>query len=217
MQSQCTRPVCQCTVVRPCEQCGRDFAGRQYHHMGLPPTRFCSMRCVGVARESETPAETVARFWAKVDRTGDCWPWTAGRSSDGYGRFSIRHRTLNAHRVVWEWMNGPIPDGMCVRHRCDNPPCVRPDHLMLGTTDDNMKDKVARGRQPRGKTHYAHLHPETRRGERNPAAKIDASIVAEIIARYTAGGISQSGLARAYGLSQPHVSRIVRGENWRVT
>lgn len=81
-------------------------------------------------------------FWSKVDKTGECWVWVAGRFVTGYGAY----RNQGAHRVSWGLMNGPIPAGLFVLHRCDNPPCVRPDHLFLGTHTDNMHDKVAKGR-----------------------------------------------------------------------
>lgn len=99
----------------------------------------------------------VARFWSYVDRSGDCWLWTRGLTSpSGYGRFKYwsetegRWLTRGVHRISWELANGPIPDALLVRHRCDNPPCVRPDHLTLGDHAENMHDAVARGRHSGG-------------------------------------------------------------------
>lgn len=92
------------------------------------------------------------RFWAKTDRTGPtgCWEWTRQRlNSPGvlnYGVVWWDGGTRRAHRVAWQVTNGPIPDGMWVLHRCDNPPCIRPEHLFLGDHDLNMADKVAKGR-----------------------------------------------------------------------
>lgn len=87
------------------------------------------------------------RFWSKVDRSGDCWTWTASRTRHGYGRIGLGHdRVETAHRVSWMLANGPIPEGVFVCHRCDNPPCVRPDHLFLGTALDNIRDMIAKGR-----------------------------------------------------------------------
>jgi hypothetical protein len=87
------------------------------------------------------------RFWAKVDRSGECWEWRGATSGDGYGRVWAGDRTRQATHVAWEMVNGPIPDGLWVCHSCDNPPCVRVDHLWLGTISDNAKDRDGKGRR----------------------------------------------------------------------
>src|SRR6185369_11378251 len=105
-------------------------------------------------------AEVIQRFFSHVNKDGPapvhqpklgpCWIWTAG-TSRGYGQFSRSHKVkVPAHRVSWVIHNGPIPDGLFVLHRCDRPECVRPDHLFLGTGDDNMADMVSKGRQAAG-------------------------------------------------------------------
>lgn len=88
------------------------------------------------------------RFWAKVVKTEGCWKWTAKRDRNGYGRFSPngQYSQTVAHRFSWELHNGPIPEGMLVCHHCDNPECTNPSHLFLGTPQDNMDDKVRKGR-----------------------------------------------------------------------
>jgi len=98
------------------------------------------------------------RYWLKVDRRGqeDCWAWAGGCDHGGYGRIKAagERRNLAAHRVAWEFRYGPIPGGLCVLHRCDNPGCVNPEHLFLGTVADNNRDKKEKGRSTRGESNH---------------------------------------------------------------
>jgi hypothetical protein len=86
------------------------------------------------------------RFWSKVERTDDCWIWTGGRHDFGYGIFWVKGKFWRAHRWSYQQRYGPIPDGLDVLHRCDNPPCVNPDHLFVGTAADNCLDMRRKGR-----------------------------------------------------------------------
>jgi uncharacterized protein YjiS (DUF1127 family) len=87
-------------------------------------------------------------FWSKVKRGGpdECWPWLAATNEKGYGVVGGKDGTTKANRVAWKLTNGPIPDGKCVLHRCDNPPCCNPGHLFTGTRGDNNRDMHAKGR-----------------------------------------------------------------------
>lgn len=95
------------------------------------------------------------RFWSKVDKSGDCWEWQAYKDRDGYGQFTFNKRDTGAHRVSYILEHGEIPEGSCVCHTCDNPGCVKPEHLFAASQGENMRDKTEKGRQSRGSKHYA--------------------------------------------------------------
>lgn len=103
----------------------------------------------------------IERFWAKVEpRASGCWEWTAARVYDRqgratYGSFNDGEKNRSTHRFIWETMYGPVPDGLMVMHTCDNPPCVRPSHLALGTHGQNMAQMVARRRFAHGLRHHS--------------------------------------------------------------
>lgn len=86
------------------------------------------------------------RFWRKVDKSGECWTWTGSRNHKGYGRLSTPDGVRLTHALSWELHFGAIPAGKWVLHRCDNPPCVNPDHLWVGTAKENTADMIAKGR-----------------------------------------------------------------------
>lgn len=145
------------------------------------------------------------RFWAKVQKTESCWIWSAGTSIGGYGDFSVTHSIkVPAHRFSWEFTYGPIPAGISVLHSCDNPPCVNPEHLFLGTKGDNNRDRAQKGRS-KGVFFKGSLH-------RN--AKLTEDAVLDIRRRYAAGGIYQRELANEYGVTRFAIGEIVNRVNW---
>jgi hypothetical protein len=113
----------------------------------------------GAYERPETRAKPLGeRFWLKVRKGEGCWEWQGARLPHGYGHLSVPDRGhVNAHRIAWELTNGEIPDGLWVLHHCDNPPCVRPDHLFLGTAQDNVDDSIRKGRRSGGASAHAAL------------------------------------------------------------
>ena len=159
-----------------------------------------------IARKGPKPKPLAERLFEKTDYTGDCSIFHGAIFPNGYGYLSTRHNgpRILAHRLAWELANGPIPPGMCVCHRCDNPPCVRVDHLFLGTHAENMRDKVSKGR----------ANTPNRAGERNSQAKLTLAQVSEIRALYARGAGSWAGLAMQFSVSKRAIGRILRNEGW---
>jgi hypothetical protein len=158
---------------------------------------------------------TLQRFWSKVVKTSECWNWIASKRNKGYGAFVwcsdgevVQGR---AHRFSWEIHNGKVPDGMCVLHRCDNPACVRPDHLFIGTIADNNRDMRTKGRRVPPGTHGP---CNWARGERHRAARLSEGDVHRI-RRERASGLSYSQIAARNGIYPAHACKICTGRLWR--
>lgn len=163
------------------------------------------------------PKSITDRFWSKVDKSGDCWLWTGGRfGADGYPAFWDGTRTMRAHRFSYELTNGHLPDKLFVCHKCDVKLCVRPDHLFSGTTQDNMADMVAKGRQARGDRHGSTLHPDSvARGSKNGFARLTDEQAGNIKARYSRRRITYKMLAAEYGVSWHTIRAIINGRGWK--
>jgi Pectobacterium phage endonuclease len=169
-----------------------DAWGREYHK--TPRGQYAS-----------TPL--AERFQRKVQQAGDCLEWTGSTNRSGYGHFNVGgNRPKLAHRVAWELAhNATIPPGLIVMHTCDNPRCVKPSHLRLGTFADNTRDMFSKGRGC----------PDIykKRGVESVNAKLNPDAVHQIRAGRAAGE-TISALARAHGVSRPTINAILRGKTW---
>jgi hypothetical protein len=148
------------------------------------------------------------RFLNRVNKTEGCWIWTGHiddhRGKPPYGKFFHGGVMTMAHRASYRLFIGPIPPELFVCHKCDNPSCVRPDHLFLGTAGDNNADRHAKGRSSRdmGRT-----------GESHPAARLTAEVVVSIRKR-AAEGAPLSAISREFGISKGHAGNIVTRQSW---
>lgn len=144
-----------------------------------------------------------ANFWAKVDMLGECWVWTGATGRWGYGKLRYGGHDYSAHRCAYEFTYGPAQKGLFVCHRCDNPPCVNPAHLFLGTAKDNTADMHAKGRAARAGA----------AGEANRAARLSADDVLQIRNQFAAG-VAPKELAAVFGVGSSGINRIIRGSAW---
>jgi predicted DNA-binding protein (UPF0251 family) len=151
------------------------------------------------------------------DGPNGCWLWVGGRSTAGYGIISHEEHLIGAHRYSWELHNGPIPAGMEILHNCpggDNPQCVNPVHLLLGTHADNMADAARKGRMFNGEDRALMQRQTAPRGERHWNARLTDESVA-VIRERIAQGESHASVARRLGVSRQTVSDVVHGATWR--
>lgn len=155
-------------------------------------------------KHDESALEDLARFMQHVYMTGraECWLWIGNKPDGRYGHFSVSGKIYKAHRWLYALVCGEIPEGMVIRHKCDNPSCVNPAHLTIGTHADNVADKYERGRAP------------NRQGEKHPLARLTEDKVKEI-RRMSELGWPNSRIAAEFGVSTQHVGKVVRRENWR--
>lgn len=152
------------------------------------------------SKNSKTPEE---RFWSKVNIKSDteCWEWTGSKSKKGYGLFDARCGESRAHRVSWMFSFGNVPNGVFVLHSCDNPSCVNPNHLFLGSAKDNTQDMIRKSR-------------DSLIGSKNSQAKLSEVSIVEIKTLYQSG-ISISKISSLFNVVYETIWDIVNGNTWK--
>lgn len=169
-------------------------------------------------KRGKKPIDPAVRLWSRVNKNGavirpelgPCWEWTGYRNPLGYGQIRMGpvetgKRTKLVHRVAWEMERGPIPDGLCACHKCDNPSCVRVEHLFLGTRAENNYDRDAKGRARR-------IGP---RGELARAAKLTQNDVELIRLVCETLPVDKADVGAAWGITKKHVANLVARRCWR--
>lgn len=156
------------------------------------------------------------RFEAKwiPEPNSGCWLWTASTNHWGYGWFGVGGEVLLAHRVSWRMYVGEIPAGKFVCHKCDNPPCVNPDHLFVGTNAENIADRMRKGRRGGGSRTRGYTRPLFS-GDHNPNAILNSDAVAVIRGLYSRGGITQADIATAFGVARTTIQNVIDGNTWK--
>ena len=148
--------------------------------------------------------QELLRFWGRVDidiSLDVCWEWKGRKNSDGYGEFDYNNTCTFAHRYSWMTLHGEIPKGMVICHKCDNPPCCNPNHLFMGTVQDNVRDRDAKGRQA------------DRHGKKNGRAVLDEEKV-RAIKLLRKNGATYKELQQEFGVSNGCINHIVNGRHW---
>ena len=179
----------------------RDQIIRQIHHPTEKATGLC------LATTDQGRIDTLKyRFLDHVVQQGDCYVWTGTTRKNGYGHFAIQGRIYLSHRISYLLFRDNIPPGLCVLHRCDNPQCITPKHLFLGTLKDNVYDCIAKGRARRGhKTIY---------GEKHANAKLSNAVV-ELIRKYRREGWTLKEISELCHVSMSLISMIINGKRWK--
>lgn len=158
-----------------------------------------------MSKAKYTPAQQRIAFWNKIAITSDdnmCWEWQGYISPYGYGVYHphTKSKGVFAHRLAWQHINGAIPDGLFVCHKCDNRACCNPKHLFLGTAKDNSEDMVNKGRSITG--------------EKNPMRRLSWEIVRQIRAMYATNQYSQHELGRRFQVTAATINHIVHNKKW---
>jgi len=176
------------------EGCERPYYARGFCKRDYLRARSSGLELLPILSDSEILAKGL------TPAPGGCLVWGKYTAKNGYGQLGIHSKAMQAHRLAWTLANGPIPPGLKVLHRCDNPPCCNPDHLFLGTQADNVADMVAKNRNVYG--------------ERQNSSKLTSDQVITIRARYAQGGTTHKSLAIKYGVNPTTIGCVVRGQTW---
>lgn len=179
--------LCQC-------DCGRITQVNGYN-LTSGITKSCKVGgCRGISDERW--------FWNKIDYTSFCWNWLGWKTAKGYGEFRFEGKNnIRAHRLSYRLKIGPIPDGLFVLHKCDNPSCVRPDHLFLGTLAENCRDRHRKGR--------------TAKGSQNGWAKLTELDIKSIRKLASTTSLLQKEIADRFGVTSENIRHILSGKTWR--
>lgn len=241
--------VCHHCDTPPCVRPDHLFLG---NHAENAADRIAKGRLAGVRADMQALVEKARslratpedRFWQKVEVTDTCWLWSGATDRDGYGKLEFKGRHYRPHRLAYELTQGSIPDGLLLRHTCDNRLCVRPGHLIPGTQQDNIQDREDRSRTAKGETHWSHRYPQEweqfkqrqpgrpratkapkplrvpvvrvpMRGETNGNARLTADQVIEIRRQYSQGIASQPQLAARFNVNQATIWRVVHRKVWK--
>ena len=184
-----------------CDYCGKTFmVWRAWARRDPTIGSFCSMKCLGLSKVIANPLDYLLAH-RRIDASTQCWIWI-GSTRCGYGRIGINKSAKVVHRLSYELLVGPIPDGLCVLHRCDVRRCFNPDHLFLGTKADNNRDMIAKGRN------------RNLRGSAHPMAKLTEDDVRDI-RRLAKEGMTNTELANRFGIAEVTACHIVARRSWR--
>lgn len=178
--------------AKSCEKLCKLLLNRSWRAIETKASRLKLCHQVGTPKQ---------RFWKYVDKKpkDDCWNWIGACDKDGYGLIGVNKKLISAHRFSWEIHFDKIPKNLCVLHHCDNPSCVNPHHLFLGTQQDNVDDKVKKNRQARG--------------EDNGASKLTWNKITQI--RQLKGKFSQREIAKIFNVSHATIGYIHRNKIWK--
>lgn len=184
--------------IKNCSVCGSPFTTKK------KTTFTCSKNCASsLPRPAHhDPRRIEARFWNQVEKLENgCWVWKPSQERKKYGQFYVHNKPVATHRFSYELHNGQIEEGMYVCHHCDNPPCVNPSHLFLGTSEENAQDMQDKGRKAIG--------------ERTGGAKLQPSQVLKIRELYASGNYGVVQLAGMFGVDFTNISMITTRKTWK--